>query len=90
MKIKRGKYTLFSDRFSYWLKEDKVVQKGENKGRVYDTTVCGYHPHIDSLLKAFVEAKMKESDATSMKKLLEDVKKIKDDLLALIDGRTDI
>lgn len=85
MKIKIGKYTLYSDRWCYWLKEDKVVQKGENKGRVYDTTVCGYHPHIDSLLKAFVEIKIKESDATSMKKLLEDAKKIKDDLVMLIE-----
>ena len=85
MKIKRGRFTLMSDRFCYWLKEDKVVQKGKNKGEAYDVTVCGYHPNIDSLLKTFADRQLKDSDATSMKKLLVDVKKIRDDLYTLID-----
>lgn len=83
MKIKRGRFTLMSDRYCYWLYESKTTEKGKHE--TWDKNVCGYHNDINRLLKAFVDVKIRDSEATSMKKLIEDIKKLRDDLRTLID-----
>lgn len=72
--IKRGKYVLRSDRWSFWVDEEYINKKGKEDVR----NASGYYADISQLADGFINHIIGESDATSMKKLLQDIKKQKE------------
>lgn len=62
MKIKVGKYTLYSDRYSYWITVD--TEKSEKQ-------IAGYCVTMERLLEDFMDKRLKESEAETFKEAIE-------------------
>lgn len=76
MEIKRGKYILCSDNACCWISEQKVSQK---TGQTYWECISGYYPNFRMLAEQGLPSHLiRSSEATSMKKLVEDVKKMEE------------
>lgn len=75
MKIEMGKYSITSDPLCIILNEKKAIKSGENKGKEYISPV-GYYPTVEDCMDALIERKIRESQATSFKELLNEVKEI--------------
>ena len=73
MEIKRGKYTLKSDRWCFWIEEEYTNKKGKKDIR----NVSGYYADIEQLANGLANHTLGESEATSMRKLIDDVRSIK-------------
>ena len=73
MEIKRGKYTLKSDRWCFWIEEEYINKKGKKDIR----NVSGYYADIEQLANGLANHTLGESEATSMRKLIDDVRSIK-------------
>ena len=78
MDIERGKYILRSDAACCWV--DEVIAKTDKKTRkttVYTKNVSGYYPNFKQLAEwGLAPHVLRSSEATSVKKLLEQVKDI--------------
>ena len=75
MKIDLGNgYWLRSDALNLWVTQERVVKE---KGTVYEATVSGYHRNIPDLMADFIDRKIGESKATSIKELEKEIRKIK-------------
>lgn len=79
------KYTLTSDSMNYIIEETKVIQSGDRKGETYKT-VYGYYSTIEAALKGFKQLKIRTSDATSIKELLEICKEIDKKIEKILGG----
>lgn len=79
MEIKIGKYILKSDRFSMWIEEEHLVEKGKTKGKKITKRVAGYSTTFDNLLRDFVQVKHRDNDAKTVKELLEVFKQTAED-----------
>lgn len=78
MDIKRGKYTLKSDRWCFWVEEEyEFYDKKTDKTKVLTRNASGYYADIEQLANGLVDHLIGESDATSMRKLLEDIRGVK-------------
>ena len=75
MEIKVGKYVITSDSLCIILNEKKKIQKGENEGKEYLSAV-GYYNTVESCMEGLLQHKIKKSDATSIKELLDEIKEI--------------
>lgn len=73
MEIRRGRYILRSDKWCFWIDEEYTNKKGKTDTR----NVSGYYADIEQLANGLANHTIGESEATSMKKLIEDVKEIK-------------
>lgn len=62
MKIQSGKYTLYSDQYSYWITE----QKTSEKGKVREERVAGYCTNLEKLFTDFSERVMRTSEAENL------------------------
>ena len=69
MEIKIGKYTLKSDYFCCWLNQE--VKTG--KGKISQKRITGYYRDIGLLLDDFIDMRVKDSDASSMKQVLAEI-----------------
>lgn len=79
MDIKRGRYILRSDRWCYWIDyEYDYTDKKTGKTKRLTRNVSGYYADIGQLANGFANHIIGESDATSMKKLTEQVKAYKE------------
>lgn len=75
MEIKRGKYTLRSDNACCWIDEEYIGKNGKPVIRC----VSGYYPNFRMLAEQGLPSHLiRSSEATSMKKLVEDVKKMEE------------
>lgn len=73
MEIKIGKYTITSDPLCIILNETKTIKNGKRKGEKYLSPI-GYYIGVEGCLDALLELKIRESQATSIKELLDEVK----------------
>lgn len=64
-------YTLCSDKYNYWMIQNKEVKKGKNAGDTREVVVCGYHKTIESLMVSFADHKIKQSEAKTVSEALE-------------------
>lgn len=75
MEIKRGKYVLCSDAACCWISQEV---KSEN-GKPRLEPISGYYPNFRMLAeKGLPSHLIRSSEAKSMKKLVEDVKKMEE------------
>lgn len=74
MKIKLDdKHWLNSDRYSYWI---TALVETENK-KPYERRVSGYQPTFGQAVESFIDYFVSESQAKSITKLSEDIRKLK-------------
>lgn len=75
MEIKRGKYILRSDTACCWVDEEYT----SDKGKLITKNISGYYPNFRMLAeKGLPSHLIRSSEAKSMKKLVEDVKKMEE------------
>ena len=75
MKIRIGKYVISSDSLCFTLNEEKKVKEGKNKGDEYLHPI-GYYSTVESCMEGLLQYKIKKSDATSIKELVDEIKEI--------------
>jgi hypothetical protein len=76
LEIPIGKdYVITSDPLSIILNEKRVVQEGENKGREYLTSI-GFYNTMDGCLEDLLQLKIRKSEATSLKELINEIGEI--------------
>ena len=63
-------YVLTSDPHNFILNERLTTQEGKNKGKQY-LSVVGFYPTIAQALRGLVTKKLRNSDLTSAKDLLQ-------------------
>jgi|GEM_PF-3159406 len=78
-------YSLKSDDRNVMLVENKVKQEGKNIGEPYENTI-GYYGSVQAALKAYARLKTNLSEATSIKELLADVKRIDKKIEEVLKG----
>lgn len=81
MKIKRGRYTIRTDKWNIWIEEKTETESGK-------TAIVnhGYYRDIGKCMKDFVKRKTLGSDETSVKKALERLSGALKDAENIIDG----
>ena len=79
MEIKRGRYILRSDKWCYWI-DMEYESKDKKTGKVKHLTknVSGYYADFSQLANGLANHIIGESEAKSMKKLIEDVRAYKE------------
>lgn len=90
MEIKRNNYILCSDKACCWIEESFVNKKGKPDRKV----ISGYYPNFRMLADVGLPSHVvRDSEAKSFKKLIEDVKKIEEKIArmttAQIEGLVD-
>ena len=76
MEIKRGKYMLCSDQACCWISEQKT---NEETGKTRWECISGYYPNFRMLADVGLPSHLiRSSEAKSMRKLVEDVKKMEE------------
>ncbi len=76
MEIKRGKYYLRSDTACCWIDEEYISEK---TGKKVTKNISGYYPNFRMLAETGLPSHLiRSSEAKSMKKLVEDVKKMEE------------
>ena len=63
-----------------WIEEKKVSQE---KGRAYKETYCGYHWHFEHLLNSFVQHRLPEKTATTVKGALKAITEVEKEIQEL-------
>lgn len=81
MKIKRGRYTIRTDKWNIWIEEKVETESGKTA-----TVNHGYYRDLDKCMKDFVKRKTLGSDETSVKKALERLSDALKDAEQIIDG----
>lgn len=82
MKIHVDKYTLHSDGLCFYITEQQPTGD-KSKYDYRDERVSGYATNITNLIRSFAEKQLKESDATTIEELLDDMERIYKDMLML-------
>ena len=79
MEIRRGKFILRSDRWCFWIDEEyQYTDKKTGKTKTMTRNASGYYADFSQLANGFANHLIGESDAKSMKKLLEDIRSQKE------------
>ena len=78
MEIKRKKYILNSDKWSWWIDEEYTIKKS---GKKAVRNVSGYYPTLEQLSNGFIERELGSIEAKNLKALKEQVQAIKDGLV---------
>lgn len=80
MEIKRGKYYLRSDAACCWVDEEYTTEKG----KLVTKNISGYYPNFRMLAEHGLPSHLiRSSEATSMRKLIEDVRKMEEKIAAM-------
>ncbi len=69
--------------------EMKKVKEGEKKGEEYEANQT-YYPSLASALNSLIQKRLKDSDATTLMELKNDLKVIKEELYAEFNENVDI
>ncbi len=75
MKIPIGKHVITSDSYCVILNEKRKYKSGENKGKEYFHPIA-YYNSIEHCLSGLLELKIRESETTTIKELLKEIKNI--------------
>lgn len=75
MEIEIGKYVITSDPLCIILNEKKKVKSGENEGKEYISPV-GYYHTVEDCMEGLLQHKIRESQATSIRELVDEIKGI--------------
>ena len=87
MEIKVGRYTLMSDMYCMWIMEEYYLpNRGDGDGAFANRKVAGYSFDFNSLMKSFMDRKVRVSGAKELDELLADLHQIYDDMLAFRDA----
>ena len=78
-------HRITSDSMNYILQERKEVLEGKTRGEEYFINL-GYYSTISSLLESYMELCIRNSEAKSMKEILDLVKKIREEIRDLLGG----
>lgn len=81
MKIKRGRFTIRTDKWNIWIEEKTDTESGKTA-----TVNHGYYRDLDKCMKDFAKRKTLGSDETSVKKALERLSDALKDAESIIDG----
>ena len=79
MEIKIGKFCLKSDGMNLWIDEEYTTKSGA----IHERNVTGYHGTLEHCLNAFVDRRVRASEADTATKLLKEIKSIKAEIKAL-------
>ena len=80
MEIRVGKFILRSDMYCLWIDEEYTSKGKDGKpGKKQTRRVAGYAPNIDILVRQFVAHKHMASEATTVEKLIKEMKQIAED-----------
>jgi hypothetical protein len=74
-----------SDTMQFILVEEKTVQEGKTKGKV-EENVIGFYATLDDALQSFVKQMQLESNAETIKELIQETKALKKYLKELLGG----
>ena len=80
MKIKVGKYIIYSDSMSLWINEEYEIEKGKHAGEAKERRVAGYSTSLKNLLRSFRDTKVGGSDAESLEELIEVLRGVYEDM----------
>lgn len=69
-----------SDASCCWIEKVIEATKGKSKGSLTTTNVSGYYPTFTMLAEGFASKELRKSDAKSMVRLCEQVKKVEQQL----------
>lgn len=84
MRIVIGDYILNSDHYCFWIsKLYQSKRKNGEKGTTREKNITGYYSSWNALIRSFVRHGIGDSDATSIRQLMEDVRQIADDAVKL-------
>ncbi|MBQ3947872.1 MAG: hypothetical protein II656_05055 [Ruminococcus sp.] len=87
MEIKRGRYILRSDAACCWIDEEYVSDKS---GKLITKNVSGYYPNFRMLAETGLPSHLiRSSEAKSMKRLVEDVKKMEEKISRMTFKKTE-
>ena len=86
MKIKVGKFTLYSDSMSFWINEEYEIEKGKHAGEIEERRVAGYSTSLKNLLRSFRDTKVGGGDAESLEELIEVLRGVYEDMAELNDA----
>ena len=84
MEIKKGKYTLKSDKFCAWIEEEVKIKEGKRKGETETRRVTGYFRNFEQLLNDFLETNTKDSDAKALEEVIKEIEKAAKDAKKII------
>lgn len=76
MHIEVDKYVITSDPYNIILNEKKTAQKGRTKGEIYLFPIA-YYQTVEDCIEGIVDHGIKNSEATSFKELIIEIKKLK-------------
>ncbi len=77
MDIKIGKkYVITSDSYNIILHQNKKRKEGKQKGEEYQE-VLGYYPNLDNCLQALLDHDLRESQASSLRDVLDRADEVK-------------
>lgn len=78
MKIKLDEtHWLNSDSFCYWITALVEPKKDSKKKKPYEMRVSGYVATFEQAVDSLIDNKVRESRATNLKKLSEEIKELK-------------
>ena len=90
MNLDCGKYIIKSDPMNLWIEEKYAVKTGKNAGQESTKVITGYHSTFSGLLESFMLRKIRGSEAETVQQLLEDMRKVENDLKELIKGGAEV
>lgn len=79
MDIKIGDYNILSDSLNLWITKDIVNSQGVHT----EKRVAGYAQNFEQLYAQFIDTGLRDSDATTTKTFLKEIKGIREELLSL-------
>ena len=81
MKIKLDdKRYLNSDKYCYWITSEYTIENGNKAGSIVERRVSGYSPTLEGVINSYIDRHICSSDATTLKELDAEIKKLKKDL----------
>lgn len=87
MKIKVGKYTINSNKWSWWVEEEYEVSKGKTKGSIQTRNVTGFCTSFEKCRNSFAERRIGEDGATNLLELLDALNRVFEDMKALNEAK---
>lgn len=81
MDIRIGEHAIMSDSCNFILAKITQTSKGEESKRY-----IGFYASLENLFKGLLKFKIRESEATDLKQLIADIKKIKEEIKEYWEG----
>lgn len=79
MEIDMDKYTIKSDTQNLWIEKKYMT----SDGKVYTKRVAGYCRNLEQLYASFLDARVRDSEAKTVREILRELKEIRAEILEL-------